>query len=461
MSTRTWRPPRREQAPSIHAVPRPRLLLLPLVLILLGGAAAPAAALTRKSVPQFKADLGTYGEVTWEEADQPSAFTNPFTYGGLKLTSAGGPLQLDQSGTAQNSYSPPNRVQPDGDVTVDFVVPGSTTPGVTRGFGAVFSNAGAGSSKIDLLGASGEALGSATADSGSISFVGISITNPRVTKVRITTGGALLDNLIYAQPQPDGDRDGIPTAQDNCPTASNPGQENLDKDAQGNVCDEDADNDHIPNSRDAFPLDKSENTDTDGDGIGDNKDADDDNDGLTDSVEGRLGTDRRNPDTDGDGAIDGQDNCPAISNPTQADADGDGRGDACADMIAPVLSKLRLRPATFKRGSKNGTRVSFRLSEPAAVRLTALRLVSGHRVGAGCVRGRPRPSRHELACRVYVPVRGTIGRSGTSGTNFVKFEGRLGGRWMKPGRYLLAAGATDLSGNASAIPALAKFTIVP
>jgi hypothetical protein len=438
------------------------LLLLPLVAILLGGAAAPAVAAptTRKSVPQFKADLGTYGEVTWEEQDQPSAFTDPFTYGALTLTSAGGPVRLDRSGTAQNSYSPPNRLQPNGDVTVDFVMPGTTTPGVTRGFGAVFSNATAGTSRIDLLGASGETLGSATADPGSISFVGISITNPRVTRVQVTTGGALLDNLVYAPPQPDPDRDGVPTAQDNCPTTSNPGQENVDKDQFGDVCDDDADNDRIPNSRDAFPLDKSENTDTDGDGIGDNKDPDDDNDGLTDVVEGRLGTDRRNPDTDGDGAIDGQDNCPAIPNPTQADSDGDGRGDACADMIAPVLAKLALRPATFRRGSKDGTRVSFRLSEQATVRLWAMRLVVGHRAGAGCVRGLPRRGRHELACRVYAAVPGTIGRSGDSGANFVKFEGRLGGRWMAPGRYKLLATATDRAGNPAAKVAAAKFTIV-
>jgi hypothetical protein len=437
------------------------LLLLPLVAILLGGAAAPAVAatVTRKSVPQFKTDLGTFGEVNWEEQDQPSAFTDPFTYGGLTLASSGGPFVLDQNGTRQNSYSPPGRLQPNGDVTVDFVMPGTSTPGVTRAFGAVFSNA-AGSSKIDLLGASGETLASAVADSGSISFVGISVTNPRVTRVQITTGGALLDNLVYAPPQPDPDRDGIPTAQDNCPSTPNPGQENVDKDAYGNVCDDDADNDGIPNSRDAFPLDRSENTDTDGDGIGDNKDPDDDNDGLTDVVEGRLGTDPKNRDTDGDGVMDGQDNCPAISNPTQADSDGDGRGDACADMIAPVLARLALRPATFRRGSKDGTRVSFWLSEPATVRLSALHLVVGHRVGAGCVRGLPRRGRHELACRVYAPLRGTIARAADSGVNFVKFEGRMGGRWVKPGRYKLLATATDLAGNPAAKVAQAKFTIV-
>ena len=77
------------------------------------------------------------------------------------------------------------------------------------------------------------------------------------------------------------------------------------------------------------------------------------------------------------------------------------------------------------------------------------------------MRGAPRAGKRQLACRLYAPVRGAVNRTATSGTNFVKFEGRIGGRWMKPGRYLLAASATDPSGNASAIPAFAKFTILP
>jgi hypothetical protein len=37
------------------------------------------------------------------------------------------------------------------------------------------------------------------------------------------------------------------------------------------------------------------------------------------------------PDQDGDGVPDTSDNCPAAYNPTQADTDGDGAGDACDD----------------------------------------------------------------------------------------------------------------------------------
>jgi len=53
-------------------------------------------------------------------------------------------------------------------------------------------------------------------------------------------------------------------------------------------------------------------------------------------VAGTLITDRdaKGPDRDGDGVSDVQDNCPDISNDTQQDANGNGRGDAC-DNSAP------------------------------------------------------------------------------------------------------------------------------
>jgi len=46
-------------------------------------------------------------------------------------------------------------------------------------------------------------------------------------------------------------------------------------------------------------------------------------------------TESPEPDDDGDGIPNSSDNCPAIANPGQEDADGDGQGDACEDDATP------------------------------------------------------------------------------------------------------------------------------
>lgn len=48
--------------------------------------------------------------------------------------------------------------------------------------------------------------------------------------------------------------------------------------------------------------------------------------------DGDLLIDEACPDRDGDGVVDGIDNCPAVANPKQADADTDFRGDACTGL---------------------------------------------------------------------------------------------------------------------------------
>jgi hypothetical protein len=125
--------------------------------------------------------------------------------------------------------------------------------------------------------------------------------------------------------------------EDNCPVVANSDQADLDGDGTGDACDDDIDGDGVLNGADAFPLDASENTDTDSDGIGDTGDncpnnansdqADADGDGIGDVCDA-CPQDADN-DIDGDGVCGNEDNCPAVANSDQADLDGDGTGDAC------------------------------------------------------------------------------------------------------------------------------------
>ena len=167
---------------------------------------------------------------------------------------------------------------------------------------------------------------------------------------------------------PDGDGDGVPDVPDNCPTVANAGQADNEGDGLGDACDPDDDNDGqndgvdncqfvagvaypapyngcpdgdgdgVPDVPDNCPaVANPTQADNEGDGLGDACDPDDDNDGINDGpdncqfVAGIAYAAPYNgcPDGDGDGVPDVPDNCPAVANPTQADNEPDGLGDAC------------------------------------------------------------------------------------------------------------------------------------
>ncbi len=114
------------------------------------------------------------------------------------------------------------------------------------------------------------------------------------------------------------------TALDNIEVASKPAETNADIDSDG-----------VLNDEDAFPENPEEQLDTDNDNIGNNADTDDDNDGWADELDdfpldAALFLDPA-ADRDGDTVANGDDVCPLISDPDQADTDNDGVGDACTD----------------------------------------------------------------------------------------------------------------------------------
>ncbi|HLD82118.1 MAG TPA: thrombospondin type 3 repeat-containing protein, partial [Patescibacteria group bacterium] len=101
-------------------------------------------------------------------------------------------------------------------------------------------------------------------------------------------------------PDTDSDSDGNYDCADNCAKIPNPDQKDTDSDRVGDACDDDCDNDGIPNEEDTCPY-----------SVGDNRDC--------------------------DGVESAKDNCPDTYNPQQQDKDSDGLGDACDWNVEVML----------------------------------------------------------------------------------------------------------------------------
>jgi hypothetical protein len=132
------------------------------------------------------------------------------------------------------------------------------------------------------------------------------------------------------------------------------------------------------------------------------------------------------------------------------------------DLLPPTLDSLFLTSPAFRvgRSAGSGTDVSFELSEPATVELSAMRSLIGIKRDKRCVKlPRPAPA-HAEGCARRIPVKGTIAQAGVSGFNRLHFTGRLTGRQLQPGAYQLLAVAIDAAGNRSLAPVSQGFRIL-
>ncbi len=143
---------------------------------------------------------------------------------------------------------------------------------------------------------------------------------------------------------------------------------------------------------------------------------------------------------------------------------------ASADSSAPVVSNYRLTNNPFAVGGrtptfgvaakakkhKKGTTFRYTLSEPATVKLTISRRLTGRRSGKRCIAPTRRLRKAKKCTRTL--NRGTLNRTSHQGANSVAFSGRIGSTKLSPGRYQATLTATDTARNTSKTKTI-TFTI--
>jgi hypothetical protein len=166
----------------------------------------------------------------------PATFFNVNSKRGALLATAGTGLRVDSTAFASvnaglatqfKAFSPQKLFMAVGSnqSEVDFQLVGTTTNGLTKGFGVVFSDVDrAGSTRIELFDAAGVRIADlaapASAGTQHFSFIGAVFASPVIARVLITSGDAALsatatdvsdggttdlvvmDDFVYGEPQP-------------------------------------------------------------------------------------------------------------------------------------------------------------------------------------------------------------------------------------------------------------------
>jgi hypothetical protein len=223
------------------------------------GASGANAAAIQATVDAFRADLGSLNpnnpgsfgtgrrEINWDGVPPnfsdpnllPNNFFNVNSPRGAVFSTPGTGVEVSSNTAATGGLAPilfgginptyPNLFQvfspqklftPIGSniVDVSFFIPGSSTPALTRGFGAVFTDVDlTDTTSLMFFGATGQLLGTFFVPSAvgnqTFSFLGVDFGSPDVSRVRITNGnvalgpnesGALdlvvMDDFIYGEP---------------------------------------------------------------------------------------------------------------------------------------------------------------------------------------------------------------------------------------------------------------------
>ncbi|MGF7238781.1 MAG: alkaline phosphatase family protein, partial [Frankia sp.] len=119
------------------------------------------------------------------------------------------------------------------------------------------------------------------------------------------------------------------------------------------------------------------------------------------------------------------------------------------DAGPPVLSRLAVKPVKLlaaRAAARKGATISDTLSQPARVAFRVDQALAGRRSRGKC-RKPTRRNRRGRRCTRYKRVRGGFERNALLGANSLRFNGRLGGKRLKVGRYRLVAVASGFAGD--------------
>lgn len=137
---------------------------------------------------------------------------------------------------------------------------------------------------------------------------------------------------------------------------------------------------------------------------------------------------------------------------------------SCEEAPAPSgLSGLKLTPSSFAAARHGasiahvhvGSRVGYDAAGGLRVTFSVERVQSGVRASHACLT--PTTHRHGRSCKRLVPMKGSFARTSAPGANSFVFTGRLSGRALTPGRYVLVA---SFSVKGRTEHASADFTIL-
>ncbi len=135
-------------------------------------------------------------------------------------------------------------------------------------------------------------------------------------------------------------------------------------------------------------------------------------------------------------------------------------------LILPSVSGMRLTPTSFPAHASRrhkrtlGTAVSYKLNIDATVRFTIQSGLSGRRTGKGknarCVAPTARNRKARKCTRML--TLGSFSQIGRRGTNSFRFNGRVSGKTLKPGKYTLFV--TPSAHGATGRPVQVTFRII-